>query len=150
MAIADVIKNSKGKWIGPSKLQLVWSPDNIQLFDCESTLEITFGEHEKYATLRYEWAQEGEPQFGEMLICGNTVAWSDSWHQSGEVMLLKGEGTTHVSVTGEYQWQDNPPWGWRIELSNPESDQLLLLMTNISPEGEEDWAVEANYHRIKH
>lgn len=83
-------------------------------------------------------AQGGEVSFG----------WSDSWHQSGEVMLLRGtpkaEGV--LSAQGSYRVEGHPEWHWRIELERG-TDQLILRMTNISPEGEEEWAVEAIYSR---
>ena len=147
MALPEVIKNSRGNWQGKSKLHISWKPEGQQVFECDSTLQIAFEDQEKFANLAYTWSHEGEPQFGAMLINGGTAGWTDTWHQGGEVMRLQGEGTTHLSVTGEYSWEGSPPWGWRSELSNPAHGELMLTMTNISPDGTEEWAVSAVYHR---
>lgn len=145
MAIPTVVMDSLGQWVGNSKLN--WRPEGEPIVEeSNSTLEISFDAHDAYATLRYSWEQDGKPQFGEMLICGPSVGWCDTWHQSGSVMHLVGEGDG-LRVLGSYSWEGSPPWGWRIEITNPVPDRLLLTMTNICPDGEEEWAVRGEYSR---
>ncbi len=109
---------------------------------------------ETYASVRYTWAEGGEPQTGHMLLCGSektgelSCGWSDSWHQSGEVMPLKGDGMADgpARVTGSYGGDEGPAWGWRIEFEQV-GEELAFRMVNITPDGEEDWAVQASYRR---
>ena len=41
----------------------------------------------------------------------------------------------------------SPDWGWRIELEVTELDEFEMRMYNISPQGEEELAVQARYDR---
>ena len=146
MSVAKIIKESRGSWVGTMTLRLAWGPDQIETFQSNSKLVIEIPEHDSFANLRYRWSHEQADRYGEMLICGPTVAWCDTFHQCASVMHLLGEGEG-FKVTGNYTWEGSPPWGWRIEITNPTPDSLLLEMTNISPEGEEELAVRAQYRR---
>lgn len=146
MAVPKVIKESRGSWIGTMTLRLAWGPDQIETFESDSKLVIEIPEHESFASLRYRWSHEQEDHFGEMLICGPTAGWCDTFHQGESVMQLLGDGDG-FRVTGSYTWEGSPPWGWRVEITSPTSESLLLEMSNISPEGGEELAVRAQYKR---
>lgn len=103
---------------------------------------------EAHSLVKYTWDYEGEPQVGTMLISIGednvaTMGWTDSWHQGASVMLLTGTQTeTGISVTGNYPAGENEPdWSWRVTLDDL-STELKMMMFNISPDGEEEWAVE--------
>jgi hypothetical protein len=51
-----------------------------------------------------------------------------------------------VKLTGSYSAGSGPDWGWRIEIGLVDG-RLSLTMINIEPEGEETWAVQADYSR---
>jgi hypothetical protein len=80
-----------------------------------------------------------------------TGAWVDSWHQSSKVMAFQGtiESTGTIDLRGSYEAPPGPDWGWRIVINAPSDDNLKLVMYNLSPEGEEELAVEANYKRAQ-
>ena len=154
MPIPKTILNALGSWKGTSTLNLTHLPEAERIRKSESTLNIKQEPHGQYARLSYVWEEDG-PQYGDMIICGNegeaevTVGWSDSWHQNTSVMHLAGgiQEDGSVSVLGSYgspQWGD---WGWRIVFENATPDRFLLKMFNISPEGEEEWAVLGEYER---
>lgn len=78
-----------------------------------------------------------------------TGAWVDSWHQNTGVMQLDGKvsHTGHVTLNGHYPYEGSADWGWRIEFIPSADGPITIKMTNISPVGDEEWAVEATYHR---
>jgi hypothetical protein len=55
----------------------------------------------------------------------------------------KGEGG--ISVQGSYPAPPGPDWGWRIVVEPREGAGFRLEMRNVTPEGEEAIAVEAEY-----
>jgi hypothetical protein len=56
-------------------------------------------------------------------------------------------GDVGVVLLGSYGGGGGPDWGWRIVIV-PDGDDLRLVMTNITPEGQEAPAVEARYARV--
>lgn len=50
---------------------------------------------------------------------------------------------------GDGQTPPGPRWGWRTEIEQPDDDRLVIVMTNISPDGEEAKAVEVEYTRVR-
>ena len=51
-----------------------------------------------------------------------------------------------INLMGHYSVPGHPDWGWRTEIV-PGEESFKYLMFNISPEGEEDWAVETVFER---
>lgn len=102
--------------------------------------------------VEYAWDHDG-PLAGAIVLCGDpstgeaSAGWSDTWHQDKSVMPLHGKDAgSSVVLRGTYPVPGHPDWGWRIELglSGP---NVPLRMINVSPEGDEEWAVEATYER---
>lgn len=98
----------------------------------------------------YEWAVNGEPQQGSMLV-GCTAAgvlqaaWVDTWHNGDDIMFCASSAAV-ASVSGEY----GPPeerWRWRTEYLMPSDDDLVITAWNIMPDGREGRATEATYRR---
>jgi hypothetical protein len=52
-----------------------------------------------------------------------------------------------ISVKGYYKVKDHPDWGWRTDII-PKGDLLRIVMYNVSPEGEEELAVETDFSRV--
>jgi hypothetical protein len=77
-------------------------------------------------------------------------SWIDSFHMGSTMMFSQGMRTsTGFWVLGAYaDPRGGPDWGWRttIEIVNP--DQIAIRAYNITPEGQEDLAVEAVYQRV--
>ena len=78
-----------------------------------------------------------------------TAAWIDSWNNGNRLMLCRGglNAESALSVKGSYSAPPGPDWGWRITLESQSKDAWRLVMHNITPEGEEQLAVEALFQR---
>lgn len=83
-------------------------------------------------------------------------AWADSFHSGSSIMFSHTSGNAdpaRFAVLGSYGDGQTPPGprcGWRTGIEQPSDDSLLIAMRNISPDGEEVRAVEAEYvHRQK-
>lgn len=72
---------------------------------------------------------------------------------SGRNLLRRGaaepvrEPATEAMATTLWSIGDGPDWGWRIALSSPNADDLLVRMYVATPAGEEAPAVESRYAR---
>lgn len=154
MAVPKAIRDVEGSWAGRSKLNLPQDPSVETVFESDSTVTIAVDPTNTFATLTCTWAHEGESHEGSMLICGSgkgdtvSVAWADSWHQSASLMSLSGTGmkSDTLRVAGSYPAGEGPDWGWRIEIGRSAAD-LELRMVNLTPDGDEMWAVLAHYRR---
>ncbi|MDL5511133.1 DUF1579 family protein [Arenibacter sp. M-2] len=148
--------NSKfiGHWKGTYRLVLSWlpEPDYISV----SNMEIKSVANGKFLVLSYDWQHEGIKQDGLLLI-GNhnkkadvTASWVDSWGMGGKIMNCFGAINQQgdIIIKGSYEVPDGPDWGWRIEIPCPTKDTLQIIMYNLTPEGEESLAGDANYTRV--
>jgi hypothetical protein len=52
-----------------------------------------------------------------------------------------------VSVKGYYKVEGHPDWGWRTDIILA-GKSLRIVMYNVSPEGDEELAVETDFARI--
>ena len=119
------------------------------------TAIITLAAQSRFLSIQYNWSDSDQPQDGLLIVSHaeslQTVhaVWIDSWHMGDLFMWLKGNLTTadSVSVQGSYAASPGPDWGWRIDIETGASDRFRGVMYNISPEGEQALAVEANYTR---
>ncbi|WP_256007216.1 DUF1579 family protein [Pedobacter deserti] len=153
MKITDINHKFIGQWKGTYKLILSWLPEPD--FISESGMTIKAVGNGKFLILSYDWVHEGEAQDGVILIGNNnkrhevTASWVDSWGMSGKIMNCYGTINEQgdISVLGSYEVTDNPDWGWRIEIPCPTEDKMQIKMYNVSPEGEEFFAGDANYSR---
>ncbi|HLK13310.1 MAG TPA: DUF1579 family protein [Fimbriimonadaceae bacterium] len=154
MSVPDFIVAAKGTWKGKSKLHQVWLPPERQVTESDSTLFIDPDPSNTFATVLCDWADEGEPQHGRFLLCGDAktkaveIGWVDTWHMSGGVMHLAGAqtGDTELKTRGSYGAGDEV-WGWTVDFAL-EGEKLTLKMDNVTPDGDADWAVDAVYERV--
>lgn len=149
MATPKLFLDAVGTWAGESQLHLSWLREGERVVKSPSSLRVQSDPNNAFATVTYTWTHDGEEQFGSLLIAADEAAvatggWTDSWHQSSGVMALKGEAKATVNLNGHYSVAGHGDWGWRIQISRNGSD-LVFEMFNISPEGEEEWAVKAVY-----
>ncbi len=151
MATPKLIPALVGSWTGTSRLNM-GSHDPTPIRECASTM--TVGSGVNYGLITYTWVEDGH-QEGAMIVIGSEktdtleIAWVDSWHQSASILHMKGTGLSadKLAASGEYGPYDGQMWGWRIEISQPNANELLLMMFNIAPDGNEEWAVECLYTR---
>ncbi len=104
--------------------------------------------------IAYEWEFEGKPQGGLIVLDGGSsnnemaAVWTDTFHYANSLMLCNGtiDDNGRVAVTGSYAAPEGPDWHWRTEIE-PGNDSFKYMMINITPDGEEEWAVEMDLTR---
>lgn len=120
------------RWKGTSELWLDPLGDEGKTSAC--TLEL------HGSTVRYRWSYEDKEHEG-LLVLDREASFIDTFHSPKPMpcRVLPSEWGL-VQVEGRYG--DQLEWGWRIGLFHrAATDQLVLLMTNIAPWGEEARAV---------
>jgi hypothetical protein len=154
MSINEPLSRLEGDWAGTNTLHAVWLPDPI--IKSPSTASVSADVNGQVLVIRYDWSYEGKKETGLLVLeCAAdsnaaTAAWTDSWHSKDTLMMCTGtyDETGRVSVLGHYSVPDNPDWGWRSEIE-PSSTGFTYKMFNISPEGEEEIAVETHFERAQ-
>lgn len=151
MNAIEALHPLSGSWSGESRL---WLHRPVEAtYDSVMTATIEPALQRQALLVRYAWEIEGEPQEGLLVLnqlAGIVAAvWFDSWHMTNSSMMLTGdaEAGRSVSVSGTYPVRDGPDWGWRILLEPRDGAHLILRMFNVTPDGEEELAVETNFVR---
>lgn len=140
-----------GRWAGRKLLRQSWQPEPES--ESPSTLHVAPVARGRFVELTYTWEYQGEPQEGLLLVGvdeeANEGAWVDSWHQSRAIMVCRSitGGAAALTLLGSYPAGEGGDWGWRITLDLVEDDRLRIEMHNISPDGDEELAVRADYER---
>ena len=149
MSIPAELEKLAGDWQGRNLLWLSEQP-----MESETTAAVRSAAGGTCLCVEYVWSYEGKAQQGILLLGsqGEGVmqgVWRDSWHSSGEFMVSQGkaEGADQVQILGHFAAPPGPDWGWRTHLRTDSEDRFEIVMTNISPEGEEDPAVRMEYRR---
>lgn len=113
----------------------------------------TIGQDE-FLQLSSVWQAEEGPQEAILILPANIgkaevhAMWFDSWQTRDAMMICKGSRSEAlVSMLRTYPAHEGPDWGWRIDLSQPDHDSLLVQMFKLSPECEEYLAVEMKCRR---
>jgi hypothetical protein len=154
MSGLDFLRSLKGRWSGENQL---WLPPHKLPIESQTTATVTPLLGGRFVRLDYTWAFEGEAQEGSYLFGYETkkglvsAAWIDSWHNAERMMICQGKLADHggVDVLGSYPAPPGPDWGWRTIIEPTEPAAFRLLMFNITPEGNEELAVEASFKRRK-
>lgn len=151
MTIPTKLTTLVGPWTGAHRL---WLSPAEPVRESAATATVTLAGQGKFISIAYTWAEDG-PQDGLLMIGqaanSDTVhaAWIDSWHYSDKLMNCVGSLTPQggFSVKGFYPAPPGPDWGWRIVIEPHASDAWQMLMFNVTPEGQEQLAVEALFTR---
>jgi hypothetical protein len=151
MGVLNSLVACAGRWGATSRLHdpHAGSPD-----ESPSTATVTPVCGSRFIRLDYTWAYRQTPQEGSLLIgyvtsCAEATAhWIDTWHMGDKGMACRGsvEPSGRISVRGSYSAPPGPDWGWRIVIT-PGAQTLGIVMYNITPEGQEQLAVETEYAR---
>jgi hypothetical protein len=152
MSLNDDLAKYVGTWTGTNNLYLSWLPDPLR--QSQSTLNVSLKANGQFVAFEYTWAYEGKPQEGIILLGCDTksdavqTVWTDSFHSSHTFMLSDGKVAENgeISVKGYYKVEGHPDWGWRTDII-PGDEKLRIVMYNVSPEGEEELAVETDFIR---
>jgi hypothetical protein len=152
MSIPAKFENLTGEWHGTNKLYTSWIPDD-PIKESKTNATVRTLANGKFLQIQYDWVCQDKPQDGVLLLSQELdsvkVVWIDSWHNGDKFMNFEGKIDENgaLSVNGFYAVPENPDWGWRIDLVTENSDSFVITMHNISPENEEDLAVNAIYRR---
>lgn len=153
MSLLEIKNKFVGEWEGNKLLILSWlTPSN---FLSHSIMSISSIAKEKGLMVNYSWSHEDIAQEGRIMFAYDskeklvTAALIDSWHMNNKIMLCQGTITDQgFDVLGSYQAPPGPDWGWRIVINCTSENTLQMLMYNVTPEGVEDLAVQADYKRL--
>lgn len=153
MSVSEALGKLVGDWKGSNRLHVPWlePPAN----ETESNAVVSLKTQGKTLCIEYTWSYEGAPQDGIMLVSQDaksdavTMILTDSWHLSHAFMESKGTASENgsVNVKGYYSVPDHPDWGWRTEIV-PGENEFRFVMYNVSPEGDEEIAVEGDFTRV--
>jgi Protein of unknown function (DUF1579) len=151
MGAWDQLLNAAGTWRTTYKVR---DPGNTFSGDSDSIARVAPVLGERFVRIDYTWSDKGKPQEGSLLAGWEkasgavTMVWIDTWHNSDRIMVSTGVVTADgaLDARGSYSAPPGPDWGWRTQLSATK-DTLSMVMFNVSPEGKEDLAVDAQYKR---
>ena len=151
MNVLDVLIASAGQWAGKNRLM---DPHTNSVDESPGTAIVTPGLGDRSVRIDYTWAYHGSPQEGSLLIGYDasrgliTSQWIDSWHMGDKAIACEGPVVAGepISVRGSYAAPAGPDLGWRIIVAIKDQ-RLQVAMHNITPDGREDLAVEAEYSR---
>jgi hypothetical protein len=155
MKLTEIQDHLLGEWTGSNLLRLSWlTPSDYRSSSQLSVAPVAKG---KFLSFTYTWSHEEVSQEGVILLgCDDkqemaTAAWVDSWHMSSKIMSCQGtiDAQGAIDLRGSYEAPPGPDWGWRIIITPKAGKELQMVMYNITPEGVEDLAVQADYKRAK-
>jgi len=140
-----------GEWRGTKQLYL--EPPPAPAISSPSQLSVKPVAGGSFLQFDYDWTYEGAEQSGVLLFgCDEenaaSAAWVDSFHASTRIMSFAGHATDgSAELSGSYAAPPGPDWGWRVVIRSVSPNELTIVMHNISPEGQEDLAVQIDYTR---
>ena len=151
MQLQEFARAVTGDWQGTKDLYMSPPPDAPVSSPCRLTAAAIAGG--SFVQFNYTWTFEGEEQSGVLLLGFDeqnaaTAAWVDSFHMSSRIMFCTGTAADGaVNVRGSYAAPPGPDWGWRMAIKTLSPSEMQIVMHNISPEGDEQLAVEAKFTR---
>ncbi len=151
ISIPENFEKLVGEWRGSNSLHVSWMEgDPVKKSDSNATVETAA--MNRFLKIEYTWVFEEKPQAGILLI-GNEkdsikAVWIDSWHNGDKFMNCEGTVEENsINLKGFYKVPDHPDWGWKTEITVQDENSFKIIMHNVTPEGEESLAVEADYTR---
>ena len=153
MAVNEKLKALVGNWKGMNRLNF-GEHSGTPVIESASTAEVVERSGGQALEITYTWEYEGKSQEGFLLISCDAgmetvkAVFTDSFHLANDLMICKGSAKPDggIDVSGNYTVPGYPEWGWRTEIT-PGDDSFTYKMYNVSPEGEEEWAVETVFTR---
>lgn len=136
-----------GEWSGSNKL---WLEPGTPVRESDATARIGSTANGQFLQLAYDWADQGSPHSGLLvlrIVDGPgpvDIVWVDSFHTMRAFMQFARTESVAEGWNASTTWSvgDGPDWGWRIEVTCPSPDELLIRMFITTPTGEESPAVE--------
>ncbi len=141
-----------GAWSGRYQL---WLGPAEPVKDSATDATVSAAAAGRFLIITYSWGSSEEPHDGVLMLRVATepspvdMVWVDSFHTMGKFMQFEGRQVADGSWDATTTWSigDGPAWGWRIVVSSPGADELLVQMYVATPAGEESPAVESRYTR---
>lgn len=144
--VHPMLQTLAGRWHGTTRTWLdPAEPPAVATIEAEA--EVILGG--RFVRLTYASTVMGGPHAGQLLLGYSasesqlTVVWIDSFHTSPAIMTSVGptprEGK--LMVLGSYA-AGPERWGWKTEISHPAAGEILIVMTNVAPDGGEYPGVE--------
>jgi hypothetical protein len=129
-----LLRTCVGLWSGPTKL---WLDPSAPPEETTTTLHAELLLGGRWLRASYEGVAFAKP-------------WIDSSHTGSAIMFSKG---THaqpgvIDVLGSYLAGEQR-WGWRTVLHSPAAGELTLESFNVSPQGQQERAIESRLTRVK-
>ena len=151
MQFEDLRSALIGTWEGTKLLYMAPPPEPA--VSSPSKLSVRPIAGGSFLEFTYNWTFEGAEQSGVLLFGYDeqnsaSAAWVDSFHMSSKIMSCIGTAAGgSADLRGSYEAPPGPDWGWRIIIRSVSATGLQIVMHNISPEGQEDLAVQIDYTR---
>ena len=151
MTFDDFKSAITGEWVGTKLLYMAPPPEPP--VSSHSRLSVAPVAGDRFLQFNYDWIYEDARQTGVLLFGSDeenaaSAAWVDSFHMSSKVMFCAGRtADASAELRGSYAAPPGPDWGWRIAIRSLSPRELQIVMHNISPEGQEDLAVQLDYTR---
>lgn len=154
MQVPESLSKFVGHWKGNYRLYESWEEESI--FDSETKALVDFTAKGRFLKIEYDWSQQEKSHEGLILLgqdkdSDKIIAfWIDSFHLSDKYMVSEGklDENGNPSLKGFYAVPGHSDWSWRTILDFHAEDSFKITMYNVSPEGIEYLAVEANYSKI--
>lgn len=151
MSIPEKLAPLAGAWSGTNRLHTSWNAEN-PLHESPATAKVRPRSGEQFLEISYTWVYEDKSREGVILLGREgksdavNASWTDSWHLAHQLMPCEGRETEDcgISVKGFYKVEGHPDWGWRTDII-PGDGSFRYLMYNVTPEGEEEIAVEMDF-----
>ncbi len=140
-----------GDWSGNSK---TFFEPGILGDESQVKAQITAMFDGRFINIAYQSSVQGSPFQGTMILgyylLDNTwqMVWVDTFHMGTGIMHAKAIADgNEFNVLGQYSSGGESPefWGWRTVIKKPSADQFILSAFNITPQGQEDLAIEMNF-----
>lgn len=153
MNVPNDLSGFVGNWSGNYKLYLSWLSGSP--FVSETKAVVDFTAKGRFLKIEYDWNHEEKPHEGLILLGKDKDSekiiafWIDSFHLSDKYMVSEGDfdKAGNPSLKGFYAVTGHPDWGWRTVFNFSGGDSFKIIMYNVSPEGVEELAVEADYSK---
>ena len=149
MSIPENFKKLTGEWKGVNRLHTTWIEEN-PVQESASVASVKRAASGKFLKIEYDWVFENQNQEGMFLIGSEKDSvqakafWIDSWHMNDKVMICDGNfAENSILFKGFYEVPNHPDWGWRTDIIFSDENSFKIVMYNVSPDGAEDLAVEA-------
>jgi hypothetical protein len=144
----------EGKWKGTNR---VWfEPDHpIDTASISGTFTSILGG--RFLEWQYTSAFQDTPIEGKMLfglylkLSTYELNWVDTFHTGTFMMYASGNVQDNVfNATGHYVAGENneQTWGWRTTLEIISNTEIIIRAYNITPEGEEQLALQYDLKRV--